>query len=153
QRVLLGLVAWVLMSAPATARTIEFETTQVTDAEVTVSPDGKQLVFTLLGHLYRMPVEGGAALQLTFGACYDNDPAFSPDGRQIAFPSDRDASGGNVFLLDLATGIFSQLTHEIHAGQPTWSPDGQAILYLRYLPREEDPRRGSIFGALALCDL
>ena len=123
------------------------------DAEVTVSPDGKQLVFTLLGHLFSMPVNGGAAEQITFGACYDNDPAFSPDGRQIAFISDRDGRGGNVFLLDVAARRLTQVTHEPHAGQPTWTPDGKAILYLRHLPREEDPRRASIFGALALCDL
>ena len=149
----LGLLAWALLYAGATARSLEFKTKQVTDAEIAVSPDGKHLVFTILGHLYGVPVTGGAAEQLTFGACYDNDPAFSPDGRRIAFVSDRDGSGGNVFLLEPATRKLTQVTHESHAGQPTWTPDGKAILYLRFLPREEDPRRGSIFGAVALCDL
>ena len=152
-RTLLVMITWTLLSGEAMARTIDFKTTQVTDAEVAVSPDGQQLVLTILGHLYRLPVTGGDAEQLTSGACYDNDPSFSPDGRHIAFISDRDASGGNVFLLELATRKVTQVTHESHASQPTWTPDGKAILYLRHLPREEDPRRASIFGAIALCDL
>src|SRR5262245_10014629 len=139
-RLHLGVLAWALLCGGAAARTLEFKTTQVTDADVAVSPDGKQLVFTLLGHLFRLPVEGGAAEQLTFGACYDDDPAFSPDGRRIAFVSDRDGSGGNVFVLELATKKVTQLTREAHAAQPTWVPDGKALLYLRFLPREENPR-------------
>ena len=152
-RMLLIVITWTLLRGEAMTSTIDFKTTQATDAEVTVSPDGTQFVFTVLGHLYRLPVRGGQAEQLTSGACYDNDPSFSPDGRHIAFISDRDASGGNVFLLELATRKLTQVTHESHASQPTWAPDGKALLYLRRLPREEDPRRASIFGAIALCDL
>ncbi len=48
-------------------RTIEFDTTEVTRADVTLSPDGDWLIFTILGHLFRLPVEGGDAEQLTFG--------------------------------------------------------------------------------------
>src|SRR6185437_13123389 len=134
-------------------RTLQFKTTQVTDADVAVAPDDKQLVFSLLGHLFRLSVQGGAAEQLTFGACYDSAPAFSPDGRHVAFVSDRDGSGGNVFLLDLKTNKLTQVTHESQGGQPTWTPDGKAILYMRFLPREKDPRTPSIFGGPALCDL
>jgi imidazolonepropionase-like amidohydrolase/Tol biopolymer transport system component len=152
-RAFVCIIIWAILCGEATAQTIEFKTTQVTDAEMAVSPDGKMLVFSVLGHLFGMPSEGGTAEQLTFGACYDNDPAFSPDGGRIAFVSDRDGSGGNVFLLEFATRKLMQVTRETHAGQPTWSPDGKAILYLRHLPRDKDPRRGSMFGALALCEL
>ncbi len=114
-------------------RTIEFETTEVTRADVTVSPDGQWLIFTILGHLFRLPVEGGDAEQLTFGPYYDSDPVFSPDGARVAFGSDRDGSEGNVFVLDLATGVVTQVTHEPSAGRPNWAPDGKAIVYLSFV--------------------
>ncbi len=123
-------------------RTIEFETSEVTAADVTLSPDGEWLIFTLLGHLFRLPVEGGTAEQLTFGPYYDSDPVFSPDGARLAFVSDRDGSEGNIFVLEWATGRITQVTHEPSmgrlrrypgAGRPTWTPDGQAIVYLRFV--------------------
>ena len=60
---------------------------------VDVSPDGRQIVFDLLGDLYVMPLGGsgsGLAERLTSGAAFDMQPRFSPDGKSIAFTSDRD---------------------------------------------------------------
>ena len=124
------LLMCVLVVPAAAARTIEFETTEVTAADVALSPDGHWLIFTMLGHLFQLPVEGGEAEQLTFGPYYDTDPVFSPDGTQMAFVSDRDGSDGNVFVLDLATEQITQLTREAWAARPAWSPDGQSIVYL-----------------------
>ncbi len=112
-------------------RTIEIETTEVTAPDVAITPDGQTLIFTLLGHLFRLPVEGGEAEQLTFGPYYDARPTVSPDGRQVAFQSDRDGSEGNIFLLDLTTGEITQLTDEPWADAPSWAPDGQSVVYLR----------------------
>lgn len=114
-------------------RTLEFETAEVTDPDVAISPDGRWLVFNILGHLFRVPVTGGTAEQLTFGPYYDADPVFSPDGGRVAFVSDRDGSEGNIFVLDLATGTITQVTREPWAARPAWSPDGSAIAYLRVL--------------------
>ena len=132
-----AVLATVLVSAPANAqnddgwRTIEFETSEVTTPDVAVSPDGEWLIFTMLGHLFRLPVEGGDAEQLTFGPYYDTDPVFSPDGARVAFVSDRDGSEGNVFVVDLSTGAITQVTQEPWAARPTWTPDGRGIVYLR----------------------
>jgi imidazolonepropionase-like amidohydrolase/Tol biopolymer transport system component len=112
-------------------RTIEIETSEVTAPDVTVSPDGEWIIFTMLGHLFRLPVEGGDAEQLTFGPFYDTRPAVSPGGTQVAFQSDRDGSEGNIFLLDLASGEITQLTHESWADAPSWAPDGQSVVYLQ----------------------
>ena len=114
-------------------RTIEIETTEVTSPDVAVSPDGEWLVFTMLGHMFRLPVEGGTAEQMTFGPYYHSDPVFSPDGLRLAFVSDRDGSDGNVFVLDLVDGQITQVTHEPWAARPTWTPDGESIVYLAFM--------------------
>ncbi len=119
-------------------RTIEFETSQVTEADVTVSPDGRWLVFSVLGHLYRLPAEGGAAEQLTFGPHFDADPVFSPDGRMVAFVSDRDGSDGNVFVFTIETREINQISRERWAARPSWSPDARTIAYLQVLPDSTD---------------
>ena len=133
---LLTALVTMWLVCPVTAqddgwRTIEIETTEVTAPDVAITPDGESLIFTLLGHLFRLPVEGGDAEPLTFGPYYDTRPAVSPDGRLVAFQSDRDGSEGNIFLLELATGEITQLTHEPWADAPSWAPDGQTVVYLR----------------------
>lgn len=132
-RVVLALLTLLAASA-VRARDIELATTRVTSADVAVTPDGTNLVFVLLGHLFRLSAAGGTAEQLTFGLAYDKEPAFSPDGTQIAFASDRDGSESNIFVLSLHTGQLTQLTHEVWADLPTFSPDGQAIYYGRHVP-------------------
>ena len=115
-------------------RTIELDTVEVTCPDITVSPDGEWLIFTMLGHLFRVPAAGGVAEQLTFGPYYDKEPAFSPDGSKVAFVSDRDGSDGNVFVLDPASGRIAQVTRDVRSGwtRLTWTPNGQAIVYLRF---------------------
>src|SRR5437899_3048086 len=94
-----GLVACAMALV---ARTLEFETTEVSQPALTVAPDGGSIVFNLLGHLYRLPADGGSTRQLTFGPYYDSEPVFSPDGARIAFVSNRDGSDGNIYVLDIA---------------------------------------------------
>ena len=141
--ILLAVFISLLVVGPAGAqnedwRTIEFETTEVTAADVTLSPDGEWLIFTMLGHLFRLPVEGGTAEQLTFGPYYDTDLTISPDGSRVAFVSDRDGSEGNVFVLELATGEINKVTHELSSGRPAWTPDGQALVYLSFAREARD---------------
>jgi imidazolonepropionase-like amidohydrolase/Tol biopolymer transport system component len=141
-KILSILAALLVVVAQAAAqdealRSIEFETTEVTQASITVSPDGELLIFTMLGHLFQLPVAGGIAMQLTFGSHYDADPTFSPDGERVAFVSDRDGSEGNVFLLELETGEITQLTHENWVGRPAWSSDGETIAFLSYVRGSE----------------
>ena len=134
----LTLVA-ACLALPAGARTFELETTEVTAPGLTASPDGKNVIFNLLGHLFRVSAGGGAATQLTFGPAYDSDPVYSPDGTKLAFLSSRDGSDGNIFVMDVASGRVTQLTREFMAGTPSWSPDGKTIAFLSYLRREEYP--------------
>ena len=131
----LFLIIFLAPHGLAATRTLEFETAEVSQPTLSVSPDGRSFVFNLLGHLFRLPVTGGSATQLTFGPYYDSEPTFSPDGAKIAFVSNRDGSDGNVFTLEISTGKVSQVTHEYQTGAPTWSPDGKSIAYIAFLRR------------------
>ncbi|MDB4874946.1 MAG: hypothetical protein JWM41_1392 [Gemmatimonadetes bacterium] len=114
------------------ARSIDLDTDEGTWISLDVSPDGRTIVFDLLGDLYTMPIAGGAATALTSGMAFDAQPRFSPDGKLVLFTSDRDG-GDNVWTIDLAT----KATHEITKGKsaryrsPAWTPDGQYVVVSR----------------------
>ena len=147
------LVVMVCIGFPAVgglhARTLDFDTNEVTQPGITTTPDGHSLLFNLLGHLFEVPVSGGAAKQLTFGPYYDSDPVISPDGKRVAFISSRDGGDdGNLYVLELSSGKITQLTHEFLAVLPAWSPDGKTLAFVSALRREEYPAdRVPGFGA------
>ena len=81
---------------------IDFETSEGTWMNLDVSPDGTRIVFDLLGDIYVMPAGGSgtsAATRLTSGPAFDMQPRFSPDGKRIAFSSDRDGLW-NIWTMD-----------------------------------------------------
>ena len=141
----IAIVPLLLVLAPArvheqaSLRTITLTSSEVTTPTIAPTPDGRALVFSALGHLFELPVSGGATTQLTFGPSYDFDPAMSPDGTRVAFASNRDGSGSNIFVLERATKRITQLTREVDAARPVWSPDGGTIAYARNVLREDHP--------------
>src|SRR2546427_12993086 len=87
-------------SLPLTpTRKVEFDAHEGTWLSLDVSPDGKTIVFELLGDLYTMPVTGGAATRITSGPAFDSQPRYSPDGKHIVFLSDR-SGGENIWVFD-----------------------------------------------------
>ena len=66
-------------------RTLEFTAEEGSWISLDVSPDGKTIVFDLLGDLYSMPIRGGSATRLTNGMAYDVQPRFSPNGERVVF--------------------------------------------------------------------
>jgi imidazolonepropionase-like amidohydrolase/Tol biopolymer transport system component len=109
--------------------TVEFDTDEGTWMSCDVSPDGRTIVFDLLGDIYRMPSAGGTAELLSGGASWEVQPRFSPDGKLIAFTSDRDG-GDNIWVMDSDGRDRRQVTKETSRllNTPTWSPDGQYLL-------------------------
>ena len=73
-------------------RTLEFTTNEGSWISLDVSPDGRSIVFELLGDLYTLPIEGGTATRITSGQAFDMQPRYSPDGSRIVFVSDRNGS-------------------------------------------------------------
>ena len=78
-----------------------------------ISDDGKLVVFSLWGDLWRWDAEDGATTQLTMHEAYDSYPRLSPDGGTIAFSSDRDGNY-NVYLLDIRGGVPGQAAMMAH---------------------------------------
>src|ERR1700688_658047 len=110
------------------ARKIEFTTDEGTWLSLDVSPDGKTVVFELLGDIYTLPIEGGVAKLVDGGMAFDSQPKFSPDGKWIAFISDREGSE-NVWIMHPDGSGVKQVSkdpnHEF--ASPSWSPDGNYI--------------------------
>src|SRR2546425_1418555 len=113
-------------------RKIEFTTDEGTWLSLDVSPDGKTIVFELLGDLYTLPIEGGEAKPLTKGMAFDSQPRYSPDGQWIAFISDRDG-GENVWIMHPDGSGPKQLSKDPWSEfvSPAWTPDSQYVLASR----------------------
>ncbi|WP_395009732.1 TolB family protein, partial [Undibacterium sp.] len=71
---------WDVNSAPGEGKVVKLDTKSGTWMTVDVSPDGKQIVFDMLGDLYLMPIGGGEAKALTHTMAWEMQARFSPDG-------------------------------------------------------------------------
>ncbi|MHB2020004.1 MAG: prepilin-type N-terminal cleavage/methylation domain-containing protein, partial [Candidatus Xenobia bacterium] len=84
------------------------------------------------GHeaIFRCNPDGTGVGQLTNGAARDTQPALSPDGKHVAFSSNRDGMG-QIYCLDLATHqVASLASAPLGAQCPSWSPDGAMLAYV-----------------------
>ena len=109
-------------------RKIEFTTDEGTWISLDVSPDGKTIVFELLGDIYTLPIEGGQAKLISGGMAFDSQPRFSPDGKWIAFISDREGSE-NIWVMHPDGTEVKQVSKDPGAeySSPSWAPDGSYV--------------------------
>ena len=89
---------WDVANPPGPRFTKSFTVKEGTWMSLDVSPDGKEIVFDLLGDIYTMPISGGKAKALKTGLPYEMQPRFSPDGKSISFTSDREG-GDNIWVM------------------------------------------------------
>ncbi|QIL90737.1 amidohydrolase family protein [Microbulbifer sp. SH-1] len=120
---------WDVNKPPYEFKSIPLDTRETTWSNLDISPDGKSIVFDMLGDIYEMPVAGGEAKAITSELAWNTQPRFSPDGKSIVFVSDRDGAD-NIWVMDRDGGNLRQLTTErenlVHG--PNWSPDGQYLV-------------------------
>ncbi|MGB5872213.1 MAG: protein kinase [Bacteroidota bacterium] len=131
----IGLVAYHFLLRPSPEPQLKLSFTRLTDMPGSewfpdISPDGNFIVFTKestdgKSDIYWQRTGGGNAINITEGSGAENyQPAFSPDGTQIAFHSDR--GGGGVFIMGATGESVRRLTD--FGYNPAWSPDGKRIV-------------------------
>jgi len=123
-----GLLVWRQEAGPQPTSFTRLTDYQGRETFPSLSPDGTFFVYAkAVGadyHLFLQRVAGGNPIDLTPDSPGDNwQPAYSPDGQQIAFRSERD--GGGIFLMGATGESVKRLTD--FGFNPTWSPDGREI--------------------------
>ncbi|AZQ62090.1 amidohydrolase [Flammeovirga pectinis] len=108
---------------------INFTTDEGTWLNLDVSPDGKSIVFDLLGDIYVMPITGGKATLLKGGLAWEVQPKYSPNGKYIAFTSDA-GGGDNIWFMKTDGSDPKQVTSEKFRllNNPTWTEDSQYLV-------------------------
>ncbi|HEV8690834.1 MAG TPA: amidohydrolase family protein [Ideonella sp.] len=120
---------WDVNAPPgATVRQVPINVDEGSWMDLDVSPDGKTIAFNLLGDIYTLPIAGGAPTRIAEGLAWEVQPRFSPDGKRIAFTSDR-GGGDNVWVMNSDGGGARAVSNEDFRllNNPIWHPNGQYI--------------------------
>lgn len=120
----------------APTRHIAFDTDEGTWLSLDRSRDGRTIVFDMLGDLYALDAHGGRARPIATGPAFETQPTVSPDGRSIAYVSDR-SGADNLWIAGLDGAHPRQLTFgddDTTLVSPAWSADGRSIFASRFRP-------------------
>ena len=97
--------------------------------EPSLSPDRAEIAFVSGGDIWSVPAEGGTARLLVSHPATESRPLFSPDGKRLAFGSNR-TGNGDIYILNLESGELRRLTFD-DSGEvlDAWSRDGNWIYF------------------------
>ncbi|MFU8812952.1 MAG: amidohydrolase family protein [Balneolaceae bacterium] len=137
---------WDVTQHRADFTELSFETSEGTWMNVDVSPDGREIVFDLLGNIYLMPLSGGEATILREGLSYDVQPRFSPDGTKISFTSDA-GGGDNIWVMNRDGSDARQVTNESFRllNNAFWTPDGNYLVARKHFTSARSLGAGEIW--------
>lgn len=122
KRFLLGAAVYI------TAMAAQAEEAPIWMRHCVISPDGGQIAFTYKGDIYTVDTGGGKARQITSSRGYDTHPVWSPDGKSIAFASDREGSM-DVFIVGRDGGVPRRLTSHSGNEVPVAFRDNDHVLF------------------------
>lgn len=131
----------------ASTAAVGFAATPLWMRDVKISPDGKQIAFCYKGDIYKVASTGGSAVRLTSHDSYESVPVWSPDGKQIAFASDR-YGNNDVFIMNADGGSAVRLTTKSGGEAPeAFSPDGK---YVYFSANNQKPAASALFPDVLL---
>ncbi len=114
--------------------------------------NGAGFIYERRSNLWLIDVPDGAARRLTSGRSVDSQPAWSPDGKRIAFAADRSPNAdlawrSDIYVVDVAGGTPVRLTagHERAFGRPAWSPDGKLVAAVGHRMESGNPTREDVY--------
>jgi tricorn protease len=118
--------------------------------DVKISPDGSQIAFTYKGDIWRVPTAGGEAVRVTSTTDYEANPIWSPDGKQIAYASDKNGYY-DVYIVNLSGGAPTRLTYNSASEIPeAFSYDGKYVMFSAAI---QDPAQSALFPSGRLTEL
>jgi Tol biopolymer transport system component/imidazolonepropionase-like amidohydrolase len=137
---------WSVDDPPGPSSEARIDTDAGTWMSVDVSPDGREVAFDLLGDLYVVPIGGGDARSLTHGVAWDQQARYSPDGKRIAFTSDR-GGGDNIWVMQRDGSDPKAITTEKFRllNSPVWTPDGEYIAARKHFTSTRSAGAGEIW--------
>ncbi len=120
---------WDVNNPGGPFKEVSFTVKEGTWMNLDVSPDGKEILFDLLGDIYSIPIGGGEAKLLRGGHAFQVQPRFSPDGKKVLFTSD-EGGGDNIWVMNRDGSGARQVTKESFRllNNAAWSPDGDYIV-------------------------
>ncbi len=137
---------WDVNAAHGKVKTVKFTTEEGTWLDLDVRDDGAEIVFSMLGDIYVLPIAGGKARRITSGAAWDVQPRYSPDGKQIAFTSDR-GGGNNIWRMKADGSGASAVSKEDFRllNNPIWTPDGNYLVARKHFTSERSLGAGELW--------